>query len=140
MSVITQFKATSPQNKAVAFTNYVRRFVIGVADLASGEYNIPIAAGQWILRVRAVVTKAWDGSGTIDVGDGTTANLFLANTAITEGTIGSAAIGTVGKYYAANGVVKVTVGGTPTVGEVVLMVEYDGYDLGKARGEIDNTK
>jgi len=139
MSVVTQYKATTPQQKAVAFTNYARRFVIGVADLTSGAYHIPVEAGQLVLRVRAVITKAWNGAGTIDVGDGVTADLFIANANITEGTVGSvAASSSAGKFYTAVGEVRVTVGGAPTVGEVVVYIDFDGYDLGKQRGEINN--
>lgn len=138
MSVVTQFKATTPENTGKAFVDYQRRFVINVGDLDSGAYYIPIRSGQTVLRARALITTAWDGSATIDIGDGTTAGLFMANTAITEATRGSLGLGTAGKHYTSDGVVKVTVGGSPTAGQVVVTLDFDGYDLGAERGEIAN--
>ncbi len=78
-----------------------------------------------VLSVRHIVKTGFGASATIDIGDGSTADLWIANTAITENTAGNVITSTSvnGVYYTAPFQVKVTLGGTRTGGTGRLLVE-----------------
>ena len=77
-----------------------------------------------VRKVTHIVDTGFGASAPADVGDGTTADLWIANTAITENTAGDVASSTIGgKKYTAAFQVKVTLGGTRTGGAGTLMVE-----------------
>ena len=81
-----------------------------------------------VKEVVHVVEEAFGASATIDVGDGSDADYWLAQGDITENAAGNVAaslLATVprpGRWYTANGQVKVTVGGTHTAGRGRLLV------------------
>ena len=77
-----------------------------------------------VRKVTHIVDTGFGASATADVGDGTTADLWIANTAVTENTAGDVASSTIGgKKYTSAFQVKVTLGGTRTGGAGTLMVE-----------------
>lgn len=77
-----------------------------------------------VRKVSHVVKTGFGASATIDVGDGSTADLWIANSAIAENTAGDFVNSSVaGKRYTAPFQVKVTLGGTRTGGTGELIVE-----------------
>lgn len=70
----------------------------------------------------AVIQGFNGGSATIDVGDGSTSNKYLANSAITEATAGNTVTGTVGAWLEAAGTIKVTIGGSAGTEGIGLVV------------------
>lgn len=74
-----------------------------------------------------IVETAFGASATIAVGDGTTANYWLATADVTQNTTGHvatsrlAAAAKAGRFYTTNGEIKVTVGGTHTAGKGRLL-------------------
>jgi hypothetical protein len=97
------------------------------ADIA---LRFAASAAQPVLvkEVLHIVEVAFGASATIDVGDGTDADYWLAQTDIGENSAGNvaasplAAVPRAGRWYSANGEVKVTVGGTHTAGRGRLLV------------------
>jgi len=80
-----------------------------------------------VKEVMHVVEEAFGASATLDVGDGSDADYWLAQGDITENTAGDvttsllATVPRPGRWYTANGQVKVTVGGTHTAGRGRLL-------------------
>lgn len=80
-----------------------------------------------VKEVVHIVADAFGASATIDVGDGTDADYWLAQGDIGENTTGDvtdsllATVPRDGRWYTANGEVKVTVGGTHTAGRGRLL-------------------
>ena len=81
-----------------------------------------------VKEVAHVVETPFGASATLDVGDGTDADYWLAQGDIGENTAGNvttsllATVARPGRWYTANGEVKVTVGGTHTAGAGRLLV------------------
>ncbi len=142
----TQFKPTFDERKGKGFVDYAQRFEIGVADLASGVYKIPVTPGDVILGVRVQVLTAWDGTATCTVGDAADADGFVPSANIAPATVGAFynGVGGAGAYaggkcYPTGGAVVVTIGGTPTAGKLAVSVIHDGYGVGPdPRREIKN--
>jgi hypothetical protein len=96
------------------------------ADIA---LRFAASAAQPVLvkEVIHVVEVAFGASATLDVGDGSDADYWLAQGDIAENTAGDVAaspLATVprdGRWYTANGQIKVTVGGTHTAGRGRLL-------------------
>ena len=82
-----------------------------------------------VKEVVHIVEVAFGASATIDVGDGSTGDYWIDATDITENTAGnvtSSLLATTngaktGRWYTANGQIKVTVGGTHTAGKGRLL-------------------
>ena len=80
-----------------------------------------------VKEVVHIVEVAFGASATIDVGDGSDADYWLAQGDIAENTVGdvtASPLATVprdGRWYTANGQIKVTVGGTHTAGRGRLL-------------------
>lgn len=97
------------------------------ADIA---LRFAASAAQPVLvkEVVHIVETAFGASATVAVGDGTTANYWLAAADVTQNTPGNVAdsllatAAKAGRLYTANGEIKVTVGGTHTAGKGRLLV------------------
>lgn len=76
----------------------------------------------YVVSVIHHVVTGFGASATIDVGDGSTADSYLANTAIAENTAGNVVESTVKTVHTAPFQVKVTLGGTRTGGTGRLLV------------------
>lgn len=80
-----------------------------------------------VKEILHVVEEAFGAGATLDIGDGSDADYWLAQGDIVENTAGdvtSSLLATVprtGRWYTANGEVKVTVGGTHTAGRGCLL-------------------
>lgn len=80
-----------------------------------------------VKEVIHVVEEAFGASATLDVGDGSDADYWLAQGDIVENTAGNvtnsllATVPRAARWYTANGQVKVTVGGTHTAGRGRLL-------------------
>lgn len=80
-----------------------------------------------VKEILHVVEEAFGAGATLDIGDGSDADYWLAQGDIAEDTAGdvtSSLLATVprtGRWYTANGEVKVTVGGTHTAGRGCLL-------------------
>jgi len=99
------------------FVNYVN------ADDTATYYGMATPANPvTVIEVIHTVKTAFGGSATIDVGDGTTADLWIANTGIDENSAGNSVRATICKRYTAPFQVKVTLGGTRTGGTGQLIV------------------
>ena len=83
-----------------------------------------------VKEVVHVVEVAFGASATLDVGDGSDEDYWIDQTDITENTAGNTtssllattAVPKSGRWYTANGQVKVTVAGTHTAGKGRLLV------------------
>jgi hypothetical protein len=122
-SFTTQVDPTRNPSDGVAhapfyeYVNYVN------ADDTATYYGMATAANPvTVIEVIHTVKTAFGGSATIDVGDGSTADLWIANTSIDENTAPSSFKSTVCKRYTAPFQVKVTLGGTRTGGTGQLIV------------------
>jgi hypothetical protein len=97
------------------------------ADIAV-RFSASAARPVLVKEVVHVVETAFGASATLDIGDGTDADYWLAQGDIGEnsaGNVASSLLATVprpGRWYTANGEVKVTVGGTHTAGAGRLLV------------------
>jgi hypothetical protein len=76
----------------------------------------------YVIEVIHHVKTAFGGSATIDVGDGTTADKYIANSGIDENSAGNLVSSAVRTVYIAPFQVKVTLGGTRTGGTGRLIV------------------
>ena len=80
-----------------------------------------------VKEVVHIVEVAFGASATLDVGDGSDADYWLAQGDIAENTVGdvtASPLATVprdGRWYTSNGQIKVTVGGTHTAGRGRLL-------------------
>lgn len=80
-----------------------------------------------VKEVMHVVEEAFGASATLDVGDGSDADYWLAQGDIAENTAGNvtnsllATVPRAGRWYTANGQIKVTVGGAHTAGRGRLL-------------------
>ncbi len=147
MSVnLTQYKPAFDERLGKGFVDYAKRFEIGVADLTAGAFKIPVTPGEIVVGVRAYIETAFDGSAAITIGDAADADGYTVAADLTEtsagshsNSVGSANAYAQGKVYTTGGAVVVTVGGTPTVGKLVVSVIFDGYGAGPdPRREIKN--
>lgn len=93
------------------------------ADNTATYYGMATAAHPvYVLEVLHHVKTGFGASATIDVGDGTTADAYIANSAIAENTANDLVSTAVRKVYTAPFQVKVTLGGTRTGGTGRLIV------------------
>ncbi len=109
-----------------AYQSYVRvKDYVNADDVAVIQEVATPDHPVLVLSVRHVVKTAFGGSATIDVGDGSTADLWIAASQITENTAKNVITSTAvnGVYYDAPFQVKVTLGGTRTGGTGTLLVE-----------------
>ncbi len=113
-----QVDATRNPSDGVAKSPYFREVDYVNADNAASIYEAASAAHPvLVLKVWHVVKTAFGASATIDVGDGSTADLWIANSAITENTAGNVAASTIaGTWYTSPFQIKATLGGTRTGG------------------------
>lgn len=94
-------------------------------------YTVP--AGVWLEEAVIIITEAFDGSATVDFGLDSDTDALMANTEITEATLGdvvSTKAGSTapdGMYFTALDVLRVEFGGSPTVGEVTILLKM--WDL-----------
>lgn len=93
----------------------------GYVDLCS------LPAGTWITELRAHIGTALDGSGTVTIGwtsSGSAPSDIVAGSDWTETTINQALVlataTPAGIYKTSADVIRVTVGGSPTLGEIWL--------------------
>lgn len=78
----------------------------------------------YLLEVTNLMTAALSGgTATVDVGDGTTVGKYIANTSITEATVGDLVRSVVGAKLTANAKVVVTIGAGNTAGGGTLIVK-----------------
>jgi len=78
----------------------------------------------FITDVRHLVRTAFaGGTPAIDIGDGTTADFFIAAAGIAETTVNNLARAKLGKKLKANGQVKITLSGSLTAGAGTLFVK-----------------
>lgn len=99
------------------YVNYIN------ADDTATYYGMATAANPvTVIEVVHTVKTAFGGSATINVGDGSTADLWIASSSLTPNTADSSFKATVVKRYTAPFVVKVTLGGTRTGGTGQLIV------------------
>ena len=123
-SYTTQVDPTRNPSDGVAhapfyeYVNYVN------ADDTATYYGMATAANPvTVIEVIHTVKTAFGGSATINVGDGSTADLWIASTSLAPNTAGNSfKVGTLVKRYTAPFVVKVTLGGTRTGGTGQLIV------------------
>jgi len=122
-SFTTQVDPTRNPSDGVAhapfyeYVNYVN------ADDTATYYGMATAANPvTVFEVIHTVKTAFGASAEINVGDGTTANLWIANASLAPNTAGNAVRSAVIKRYTAPFVVKVTLGGTRTGGTGQLIV------------------
>ena len=105
---------------------------------ATGATNaIYIPAGTIVTKV-GIVSKVAMTSGDVDVGDSTTADLFIDGLSVlaadeikfggVAGTAGADPNG--GKYYSAASYIVVTVNGTPDAGSPYIIAYFDTDDSG----------
>jgi len=96
------------------------------------ELSIPATATNPIvlLNVIHIVTEAFDGGATIDIGDGTDIDEYIATGDITAASLGNivqsraaAEDDAMGEYLTAARKIVVTIGGAPTVGEGTVLAE-----------------
>ena len=109
-----------------AYQSYIRvKDYVNADDVALMQEVATEEHPVLVLSVLHIVKTGFGASATIDIGDGSTADLWIANTAITENTAGNVITSTVvnGVYYTAPFQVKVTLGGTRTGGTGRLLVE-----------------
>jgi hypothetical protein len=97
-------------------------------------FNVP--ANTLVLEVLAVTPTAWTALVTLDVGDGTDADGWLATakvaptTAVSSGILKSSDLPTAeafagGKLYSAADTIDVVIGGaTPVVGQTDIYIKY----------------
>lgn len=83
-----------------------------------------IPTNSRVLETRFEVTTVYPGGTTVDVGDGTTVNLLLANTQIKETKLGVYADQLQDIAWTLGTAVTVTVGGAPGSGAGVCIVKY----------------
>lgn len=122
-SFTTQVDPTRNPSDGVAhapfyeYVNYVN------ADNTATYYGMATAANPvTVIEVVHTVKTAFGGSATINVGDGSTANLWIATASLTPNTANSSFKSTAVVRYTAPFVVKVTLGGTRTGGTGQLIV------------------
>lgn len=122
-SFTTQVDPTRNPSDGVAhapfyeYVNYVN------ADNTATYYGMATAANPvTVIEVVHTVKTAFGGSATINVGDGSTANLWIATASLTPNTANSSFKSTAVVRYTAPFVVKVTLGGTRTGGSGQLIV------------------
>jgi len=146
MPVQEQFKATRPESDGKAFADYVVRKAFTYADLdASGKYFMTVGI-QAVLGVRLHIVSGFTDTTAVIVGDGDTANGYLASGDVSPTTAGafanSMSIANTykpGKYYASGGVITVDFTGTASAGSAILEVQCAGYGAGFERGIINNS-
>lgn len=94
------------------------------ADGSATYYGVASADHPVFVKgVTHIVKAGFGASALIDVGDGTDADAYIANTAVTENVAGSVVTSAVQTYHVAPFQVKVTLGGTRTGGSGKLLVE-----------------
>lgn len=112
--------------------------VLGVAQTTYALFNVP--AGFLVLSLRCYTITAWSSSVTLNFGDGTDTDGWLATAKVaptsaqTNGIVKCSDVSTAealsgGKYYAAADTIDVLIGGaTPAVGLTYVWVEYIPHD------------
>jgi len=91
---------------------------------ASFQVDIPVPAGTMIMSMSHVVEEAFaGGTPSVQVGDGSTPELFIASSAITEGTLNNMAYSNVRKWFPTAGMIRVTLVTGLTAGKGALHVE-----------------
>ena len=101
------------------------------SDDGAGTFTVAeIPAKTLVMCSCVVVSTLWAGtSPTIDLGAGSNADAFVDNTDVTQGTVGAYfgdggdATSYEGQYYAAKTPVTITIGGTPSAGECVGVLQ-----------------
>lgn len=97
--------------------------VIGITEQANAIGTVP--KGAVIKKIVVGITAVYDGTATIDIGHATTAGAYMANTLITEGTIGTYTAYPNATLTADVAVLATVAGGTITVGAAVVEVHYE---------------
>lgn len=98
-------------------------------DYVDGSVAMYLPAGAEIVNIRLVVNTAFDGGATLSVGDDSSTTYYLSAASVlgSLGPVYSTAWLTNGKWFTellSGANINVSVGGSPTVGSAVLIVEY----------------
>ncbi len=113
--------------------------VLAVAQTTYALFNIQ--AGTLVLNLLCYTITGWTAAVTMNIGDGTDADGWLATAKVaptvaqTDGIVKSTSVATAealagGKYYAAADTIDVVIAGaTPVVGKTFVWVEYAGPDV-----------
>jgi len=96
---------------------------IGITEQANIIGIVPL--GAVIKKVVVGITTVYDGSATIDIGNATTAGAYMANTLITEGTVGTYTAYPNSTLTADTPVLATVAGGTITTGAAVVEIHYE---------------
>lgn len=128
-AVKIQVDPTRDPDDGLAYSNYWRMADYVNADGGVTINEVATAAHPVLVKeVVHIVKTAFGASAEIDVGDGSTADLWIDKTDIAENTAGdvtsshNAGAPIDGQYYTSAFQVKVTLGGTRTGGTGKLLV------------------
>ncbi|HUW96438.1 MAG TPA: hypothetical protein VMW58_11685 [Anaerolineae bacterium] len=105
----------------------------GFADQSASEVAVPIPPNSRVLRVELEISEAWTGTTAVVVGDGTTADGWIASGTINPLTAGDfgfdydSTYGVKGKFYADGDTLDVAFTGIATAGSAILWVEMISY-------------
>lgn len=102
------------------------RFPIALATVASTTL---IPAGSRVTKSQVEITTPYSAGGTIDIGDGTTADLVQANTDIKESKAGAYQVEQDTAWVNGPVTVTATIGGAPAAGAGVVTVWYSIPDV-----------
>jgi len=97
--------------------------VIGITEQANSLGTVP--SGATIKKVVVGITTVYDGSATIDIGHATDADAYMANTLITEGTVGTYTAYPNATLTADTAVLATVAGGTITTGAAMVEIHYE---------------
>ena len=109
-----------------------RAFAFG--DQTASVVAIGIPPGSRVLSVAMEIAVAWAGTTAVVVGDGATADGWIATGIITPTTLGdfgrdlTSTFGAKGKLYQAGDTIDVTFTGIANAGEAILYVEMISYN------------
>lgn len=139
-TIRSAFAVGRDEFEVTGYLPFIKKFSYTVAELDDVTLTIPVKAGQWVLGVAALVTTAFDGTPSLDVGDSDNADGYIDSTDpdidLTSlnafyCSFGAAdtELGAGGKYYAANSMILVDMNATsPTVGALDIYVLMAGME------------
>lgn len=105
----------------------------GYGDQSASVVGIGIPPNSRVLRVALEISEAFTGTTAVTVGDGTTADGWIASGVVTPTTAGDfamdydAAYAVAGKRYGDGDTIDITFTGVATAGSGILFVEMISY-------------
>lgn len=102
------------------------------ADVADSAFELGLPAGAFITQVLVEIVTAFDGTPTMVVGTVSSAyNNIVASADLDETVAGvTSVLRALGRGLTASAAViphsKVTFGGTPTAGQAIVLINYEG--------------